>query len=140
MKLTELLPKFIKYNTHQKYVLVSNASVENNFQSTERSEKLVNKEYIIYIASLEGAQGLSFLCPVCFEKNKGSVGTHRVEISFAGKGAKDNQGSQDVDGKPLRWSVSGTDINDLTIISSIPSSCGLSSQIVKGEVMCCTET
>jgi len=31
------------------------------------------------LESLEGAEGVSFLCPVCFTANGGPVGTHRIE-------------------------------------------------------------
>ncbi len=65
------------------------------------------------------AQGLLFLCPKCFAENNGPVGTHRISVTFEGRGATDEQGSHDKDGKPSRWGVTGTGFDDLTLHPSI---------------------
>jgi hypothetical protein len=87
MKLIELDPEFLKIDSNGHYV---------------------------YTPTLAYAQGLKFLCPLCFQKNKGTVGTHVVVIWFRNHGVPD-------DTRPLpgRWCVSGIDMNDLTITPSI---------------------
>jgi hypothetical protein len=61
----------------------------------------------------EAAQGVLLLCPLCFERNGGEVGTHTVLIWFADRGIEDHW-------RPLpRWRVSGTGFEDLTLSPSI---------------------
>lgn len=55
------------------------------------------------------ADGVFFLCPKCFETNKGPVGTHGVHCWF--KGVPDSY----VPG-PGRWNPSGTTIDDLSLV------------------------
>lgn len=63
---------------------------------------------------LAEAQGVMFLCPKCFEANKGEVGTHRVICWFRGRGVPDDQSPG-----PGRWDVSGTGFSDLTLKPSV---------------------
>lgn len=65
------------------------------------------------------ADQVSFLCPLCFAKNGGAVGTHRVMVSLAGRNIPDAAGSRDHTGKLSRWNVSGTTIDDLVLTPSI---------------------
>lgn len=53
------------------------------------------------------AQSIWFLCPVC----RGGRG-HHVLVSFADRGLADDQGSQNRQGKPSRWTVSGIVIDE----------------------------
>jgi hypothetical protein len=71
------------------------------------------------VDTLAEAQGIWFLCPKCFAANGGAVGTHAIDVSFAGRGVADNQGSHGRDGQPTRWAVSGTGFEDLTLSPSI---------------------
>ncbi len=61
--------------------------------------------------SIELAQGLICLCPVCFLKNDGPVGTHSVICWFQNRGIPD-----DVFPKPGRWNPSGTGVHDITFV------------------------
>jgi len=64
------------------------------------------------------AQGLMLLCPACWNKNGGSVGTHSILIWFAGKGVPDEE-------RPApRWNAAGTSLEDLTITPSIDVTAG----------------
>lgn len=63
---------------------------------------------------VEQAQGVLFLCPRCFEKNGGEVGTHSIMCWFAGRGVPDAEFP-----KPGRWQVSGTGFDDLTLTPSV---------------------
>ena len=66
------------------------------------------------VDTLAEAQGVMFLCPKCFAKNCGNVGTHSVMVWFRDCGVP-------ADEVPLpgRWGVSGTGYADLTITPSI---------------------
>lgn len=63
--------------------------------------------------SFADADGVMFLCPQCYAKNGGDVGTHSVLVWFAGRKAP-----PDVEPSP-RWAVSGTGLDDLTLNPSI---------------------
>ncbi len=66
------------------------------------------------------ADQIMFLCPACFDKNGGSVGTHHVLVSLAGRNFPDEAGSRDSTGKPSRWTVvSGNTLDDLVLVPSI---------------------
>jgi hypothetical protein len=115
MRLEELEPTFVRYETKE-------------------------AEYLIKVPDLKSAQGIKFLCPSCFVKNSGSIGTHGLEVTFSGRGAKDNQGSRNRLGKPSRWNVSGSCYADLTLTPSIlidpakPACDGWHGFITNGEV------
>jgi hypothetical protein len=106
MKLTELEPQFVKYVTQ---------SPDDQFAEGRATPA----EFLHHVATAQEAQGIVFLCPACFKRNGGSVGTHAIEVSFSGKGAKDHQGSRNREGKPSRWTVSGNTYDDLTLRPSI---------------------
>lgn len=61
------------------------------------------------------ADGVMFLCPACFVKNGGAVGTEEVCIWFAGRS---NVPADAVPG-PGRWTASGTSFDDLTLTPSV---------------------
>lgn len=58
--------------------------------------------------SFAEAQGVRFLCPLCFTKNGGPRGTHTVICWSRGAG-------EDAEPGPGRWSLHGTGIEDLTL-------------------------
>lgn len=64
--------------------------------------------------SFEEADGIIFLCPKCFETNKGEVGTHSV-ICWQ------PHVPPNVDPKPGRWKFEGTGIEDLTLVAGSSS-------------------
>lgn len=64
-----------------------------------------------HVDSILGAHGIMFLCPICFAKNNGPIGTHSVICWFAKRGVPD-----DVHPKPGRWNPSGSGYSDLTFI------------------------
>ena len=92
--------------------------LEAEFIRYDRSPE--GREVYTYIESLAEAQGIVFLCPLCFGKNNGPVGTHSVVISFDGKGVPEDQGSHNSSGQPFRWSIiGGTGLDDLQLSPSI---------------------
>lgn len=111
MKLTELEPQFLRH--------------------TETHEQEVD--------TIEEAQGLMFLCPVCFAANGNSnVGTHSVICWSRSRGTPD-----DVSPGPGRWKIEGTGYHDLTLNADPPSTmrsvkleggCNWHGHITDGEV------
>lgn len=67
---------------------------------------------------LADADHVQFLCPRCFERNKGAEGTHMVMVTLAGRNVPDDAGSRGKDG-PSRWKASGTGLDDLVLTPSI---------------------
>lgn len=122
MRLTELEPQFVRY--------------ENGPNPSGEGES----EFRHYVENIDEAQGVWFLCPVCFKHNGGAVGTHLIEASFADRGVKDNQGSHNREGQPSRWSVRGIGYGDLTLLPSIlidaapPACSGWHGFVTNGEV------
>lgn len=62
---------------------------------------------------LAEAHGVRFRCP------GSACNGHVVSVSFAGRGVPDHLGSHDRDGRPSRWSVAGTGLDDLTLTPSV---------------------
>src|ERR1700752_2897845 len=86
---------------------------------------------------MASAHCLYFLCPKCFVKNRGSRGTHGVEVGIAGRGQRDDECSHDSEGKPSRWTMSGSGFHDLTLTPSIHLTglgCGWHGFITNGAV------
>lgn len=95
MRLTELEPRFVRH------------------------ELRYGQKIDIHVDTITDATGITFLCPVCFKKNNGSIGTHGITVTFSGRNVPDELGSHNKEGKPSRWSVSGNNFEDLTLAPSI---------------------
>lgn len=117
MKLTALEPQFIQYG---------DSSVR---WAHERPEGLVPLTFA-------EAEGIQFLCPKCLAANGGSVGTHAIDVTFAGRGVPDERGSHNAQGRPTRWAVTGGSFEDLSMQPSIliEGACGWHGFITNGEV------
>ena len=66
------------------------------------------------VDSIIEADGVCFLCPVCFVSNNGSVGTHSV-ICWAPSVPQDTLPT------PGRWTMQGTSFDDLTLVAGSSS-------------------
>lgn len=71
------------------------------------------------VQTVAEADEIMFLCPLCFARNGGAVDTHQVLVTFAGRNIPEEAGSRDADGKPSRWTASGTSLDDLVLTPSI---------------------
>lgn len=74
----------------------------------------VRPSHFPHVERIEDAQGLMFLCPACFARNDGPVGTHEVLVWFADRGVDPAHVAS-----PRRWKVTGTGFHDLTLSPSI---------------------
>jgi len=90
MRLTDLKASFIKFQDH----------------------------HLVYVNSLEEAQGIIFLCPNHFKENNGPIGTHSIICCFQNKGVPD-----DVLPGIHRWPATGKDLEDLTLNPSVDAGC-----------------
>lgn len=67
-----------------------------------------------HVDAIADADGVQFLCPVCFTKNGGPVGTHSV-ICWRPRVPSD------VCPKPGRWELVGTGYADLSLVAGSSS-------------------
>lgn len=74
-----------------------------------RYERRPDGVYNVPVDSIDEAQGVSFLCPLCYER-RGAVGTHDVVCWSSSRGVPD-----DAHPGPGRWRLVGTSIDDLTL-------------------------
>lgn len=120
IRLTDLEPRFVRYETRtDTWQAVDGDHATWRERGSPTKTVTGPREYSIRVATLTEAQGIRFLCPVCFQENGGPVGTHGVEVAFDGRGVEPQQGSRNHAGAPSRWGVSGTDFDDLTLTPSI---------------------
>lgn len=116
MKLTDLEAEFVRYETRTEgvpYIKPAGGNWGDPFTCETR----------VPVATLAEAEGVQLLCPGCFQKNGGAVGTHMIDVTFHGRGVPDHRGSHNRDGKPSRWAVSGSGLHDLTTHPSVDCGC-----------------
>jgi hypothetical protein len=90
------------------------------------------------VESIVEAQGVMFLCPKCFETNKGNIGTHSVLCWSRSAGVPDSASPG-----PGRWKLVGSSLLDLTLDADPPNTarsvlltkgCGWHGFVTNGEV------
>lgn len=132
MKLTDLEPQFIRYESRiETWDVIEGDPATWRERGAPTKEVTGPRQYMVNVESLTEADGITFLCPKCFEENG-----HRCEVTFEGRGAADDQGTQGSDGTPTRWNVSGSGLKDLTTAPSIllVGGCAWHGFITNGEV------
>lgn len=102
----EVLKKFLAQR--EGTIVMRLEQLEPQFIRHERSGD--GHTYHHHIDSIEQAQGVIFLCPDCFKRNGGPVGTHSIICWSSSRGVPDF-----VDPKPGRWTLEGTSLDDLTL-------------------------
>jgi hypothetical protein len=75
-----------------------------------RYEERPDGVYSVRVDTIEQANGIRFLCPKCFEANKGKVGTHLIVCWSKTRGVPDHAKPG-----PGRWLLHGTGYHDLTL-------------------------
>lgn len=92
-------------------------------------------EYYVGVNTIAEADGVQFLCPVCFMKNGGSRGTHSVLCWRPRIEAGVLPG-------PGRWEFLGSDFHDLTLKAGSDSvlltgGCNAHFYVRNGEIVMC---
>lgn len=137
MRLTELEPHFVRYETKiEAFPIAVGDEATWRERGCPTEERIGPRQYTVPIDSFGEAQGIWFLCPKCFLANGGAKGTHCCDVTFADRGALPEQGSHGDNGEPTRWTVSGSNYEDLTTLPSIliKGGCGWHGYITNGEV------
>lgn len=142
MRLVDLAPRFVRYETKQEV----REMVPPEYRGMERYDRWIaagrpvvkelgERVYLYEVKTVDEAEGIQFLCPMCFTMNKGAVGTHTIEVTFAGRNVMDHVGSRGEKG-PTRWTVSGDSFENLSTTPSILLSafCGWHGYITDGEL------
>lgn len=138
MKLTDLNPRFIRYRAEVdtwKRAIGDPSTWHERGRPTE--DVTGEREHRDLVDSLPDAQGVMFLCPKCFRDHGNSdIGTHYVEVTFEGRGVRPDHGCHDSDGRPTRWQVAGSSLEDLSTQPSVlvVGGCGWHGYITNGEV------
>lgn len=110
MKLTDLEPQWVNHTEgggHHRFCDV-HSHVNHDAEDVEEG-------YHNEAEDFAHADGVTFLCPTCFKKNNGRVGTEHVLVWFRGR---PNVPADAVPG-PGRWGASGTSFDDLTLTPSV---------------------
>jgi hypothetical protein len=85
------------------------------------------------VDTLAEAQGVQFLCPVCYlaQSKDSRIGVHSVRVWFRDRGVSEREYPS-----PGRWHVEGTGLHDLTLHASVQllSGCKWHGFIKNGEV------
>ena len=109
MKLSELQPEWVNYSGEGRFRRYRDSHSQIDYGSGEMADPPEESEVIAL------ADGLIFLCPTCFKKNNGVVGTESVLCWFAGK----SHIPADAKPGPGRWTATGTSFHDLTLSPSV---------------------
>lgn len=92
--------------------------------------------YFQHVSMLHEAHGVRFICPKSFATHGGKVGAHSVQVYFVGSPVPSDMGTNN-DGQTVRWSASGTSLDDLSLSPSIQeqdSICGWHGFVGNGSV------
>lgn len=79
-------------------------------------KRLVDQPGVVHqsVGTLAEADGVRFLCPVCYKNNSGPAGTHGIICWFVGKVPDAATPG------PGRWTPQGTGLHDLTFVPGNP--------------------
>jgi hypothetical protein len=86
----------------------------------EMAARGVNKPaaFFDHVDTLSAAHGVRFVCPKSYASQGGLAGAHSVQVYFAGSPVPSGMGVN-TEGKTVRWSASGTNLDDLSLTPSI---------------------
>jgi hypothetical protein len=129
LKLTDLQPRFVRYEVKvEEYEVCTRVGEPHDHGPSCLGKKIGPRVYEPFVDSLADAQGVEFLCPLCFEKNGGPRGTHAVICWSRSRGIP-----EDAEPGPGRWKLDGTGFHDLTLNGDAPGGGGARSvQLLSG--------
>jgi hypothetical protein len=102
MKLRDLGAYFVKYAPYQDTWTEVHDGIHKEVSGIRQAWN--------HVETLAEADGVAFLCPACWIKNNGPVGTDTVLCWFKGKVP------DDLHPLPGRWNPQGTGLDDLTFV------------------------
>jgi hypothetical protein len=135
-RLVDLEPQFITYGEREEMGEFAVGDLDTwEARGRPVEKRLHMQRFMTYVDTLAKAQGIRFLCPLCFAKNGGNIGVHGVDVTFADRGVPDHLGMHNKKGEPVRWTVSGIGYDDLTTKPSIllEGGCGWHGFITNGD-------
>lgn len=98
--------------------------------------KVQDATHYLHVDKVTEADGVTFLCPVCFVKKGGPIGTHSIMCWQPNV-------PQSIPPTPGRWKFVGTGLNDITLVAGSSSvflstaECKAHFFIRNGEVLIC---
>lgn len=112
MKLSELEPRFLRYEEHLDTweVVDRQPGPGEDCSSVPHHIVTAMRAFWPFVEKIDDAQGIEFLCPKCFAANGGPVGTHAVVCWSRSRGVPDK-----AEPAPGRWLMRGTGFDDLTL-------------------------
>lgn len=81
--------------------------------------KILDEKTYQMMDKIQEADGVQFLCPVCYDTNKGKVGTHSIICWKPTLPLKGQPGGHDPG--PGRWEMKGTGYHDLSLVAGSSS-------------------
>lgn len=111
MKLNELDPEWVTYGTNGGLCRYGDTHSPVAYHADSLGEVDAPESSI----SIPEADGVMFLCPTCFRKNGGAIGTERVIVWFRGRPAVPASALPG----PGRWVATGSSFDDLTLQPSV---------------------
>lgn len=75
---------------------------------------VIDAKQFQHVDSIEQADGIRFLCPLCYQRNGGPIGVHSV-LCWKPSVQKD------ITPGPGRWDMQGSGFNDLTLVAGSSS-------------------
>ncbi len=109
MRLTELDPEWVFDFNPQTHGMKRAEDAHGTAHAPQDGSELPP-----HMLSVASAQGVMFLCPACFKKNGGPIGTETILCWFKDRGVPDSAFPG-----PGRWTASGTGFEDLTLAPSV---------------------
>jgi hypothetical protein len=89
-----------------------------------------------HVRKRRNADGVTFLCPLCFQRNAGPVGTHGIRVYFRGSSVPEGIGTNK-DGQTVRWDASNDRLESLTLAPSIQlqGGCNWHGHVQNGQIV-----
>lgn len=133
MKLIELDARFYRYEIRvEAYTRVLGDPL--TWKQGDPTEIVTGPRQYKVPSSMEEAQCVFLQCPACATPDGGG---HYMEVTFADRGVAEDQGCHNTEGKPTRWQVSGTGLENLSTQPSIQliGGCAWHGYITNGETL-----
>jgi hypothetical protein len=133
VRLPALEATFIRHERRREPITLANDPANYPAGGTRVEERDVDLS--IPVGILAEAHGIRFICPQAYMRQGGPVGAHEIQVWFAGSPVPPNVGINSK-GETVRWTASGTGLDDLTLqpsILEINPDCGWHGFVTNGD-------